>query len=315
MSFTLWAAAAYNLAWGAWVIARPGDLFQWAGIDPPRYPGIWQCVGMIVGVYGIGYAIAARDPLRHWPITLVGLLGKIFGPVGFFSPILAARLGLFGSIDDPGRLPLSWAWTIVTNDLIWWIPFAAILYQAFRGWNEPHGENDDVLTVAAANETFRTQFGDSVAELSSQSQVMVLFLRHSGCTFCREALSDLSAQMDSLRSAGVQPLIVHMGREDEEKSFFESYGLQDVPRVSDPQCRLYRAYELPRGRLTQLFGWQVWKRGFRAALVDRHWIGKLGGDGFQLGGVFLVENNAIVKGKAFDTAADRPSYCKFAAPA
>ena len=38
---------------------------------------------MIVGVYGIGYAIASTDPLRHWPIVLVNSLGKIFGPIGF----------------------------------------------------------------------------------------------------------------------------------------------------------------------------------------------------------------------------------------
>ena len=39
----------------------------------PRYPQIWQCVGMIVGVYGVGYLVAASDPLRHWPIVLVGM--------------------------------------------------------------------------------------------------------------------------------------------------------------------------------------------------------------------------------------------------
>jgi hypothetical protein len=71
-------------------------------------PVIPQCVGMIVGVYGIGYLIAASDPLRHWPIVLVGFLGKIFGPIGF----LAAGLR--------GDLPWSWGVTILSNDLIWW---------------------------------------------------------------------------------------------------------------------------------------------------------------------------------------------------
>jgi small multidrug resistance pump len=49
-------------------------------MELPRYPDIWQCVGMIVGVYGVGYLIAAFDPLRHWPVILVGLLGKVLGP-------------------------------------------------------------------------------------------------------------------------------------------------------------------------------------------------------------------------------------------
>ena len=29
---------------------------------------------MIVGVYGIGYIIAAGNPYKHWPIIFVGLL-------------------------------------------------------------------------------------------------------------------------------------------------------------------------------------------------------------------------------------------------
>lgn len=74
---------------------------------------------MIVGVYGVGYGIAARDPFRHWPIVLVGLLGKIFGPIGFVGAVTS------------GRFPLAMGWTIVTNDLIWWLPFGVILRAAF----------------------------------------------------------------------------------------------------------------------------------------------------------------------------------------
>lgn len=116
----LWIAAAYNLVWGALVVLAPLAPFRWAGLEPPRYPEIWQCVGMIVGVYGIGYGLAARDPYRHWPIVLVGLLGKIAGPIGFVDAALS------------GRLPWVAGWTIVTNDLVWWLPFGAILVGARR---------------------------------------------------------------------------------------------------------------------------------------------------------------------------------------
>jgi small multidrug resistance pump len=120
LRLTLWLAAGYNLLWGAWVILFPLSGFELAGMDPPRYPQIWQCVGMIVGVYGIGYAVAAFDPVRHWPIVLVGLLGKIFGPIGFLEA--AVR----------GTLPWKMGWTIITNDLIWWLPFVVILRLAWQ---------------------------------------------------------------------------------------------------------------------------------------------------------------------------------------
>ena len=88
-------------------------------MEIPRYPMIWQCVGMIVGVYGVGYWVAARDPLRHWPITLVGFLGKVFGPIGFAYYLIQ------------GAFPLTFGLTIMTNDLLWWIPFGLILKMAW----------------------------------------------------------------------------------------------------------------------------------------------------------------------------------------
>ena len=120
MQLTLAVAGLYNLAWGIAAVFWPNALFRWAGMDLPNYPELWQCIGMIVGVYGIGYAIAAVDPVRHWPIVLVGLLGKIFGPIGFLQAALA------------GRLPWRFGATLLFNDLLWWIPFVAILIYVVR---------------------------------------------------------------------------------------------------------------------------------------------------------------------------------------
>ena len=124
MGLVLVIAGVYNLLWGVVVILRPGWTFSMLGVDlgpdAAITHAIWQCVGMIVGVYGVGYLAAARDPVRHWPIVLVGLLGKIFGPIGFID---AANSGV---------LPWSMGWTILTNDLAWWIPFALMLRLAWR---------------------------------------------------------------------------------------------------------------------------------------------------------------------------------------
>ena len=82
MRYILLAAGIYNIVWGAFVVLFPGAIFSWLDMPQPNYPQFWQCIGMIVGVYGIGYAIAAFDPVRHWPIVLVGFLGKVLGPAG-----------------------------------------------------------------------------------------------------------------------------------------------------------------------------------------------------------------------------------------
>lgn len=113
-------AGIYNVLFGAVTIILPNLFFQMAGMALPTYPMIWQCVGMIVGVYGIGYWIAANDPNRHWPIVLVGFLGKIFGPVGFAWYLIK------------GAFPIKWGLLIIFNDLIWWIPFGLLLMKAYK---------------------------------------------------------------------------------------------------------------------------------------------------------------------------------------
>jgi len=120
----LLAAGIYNILWGAAVVLFPAVLFELAGMEQPRYPQLWQCIGMIVGVYGVGYLAAARDHRRHWPIILVGLLGKIFGPIGFAQAVIR------------GDLPPAFGVTILTNDLVWWIPFALMLRDALRFHSE-----------------------------------------------------------------------------------------------------------------------------------------------------------------------------------
>lgn len=111
-------AAIYNIVWGAFVILFPNLFFDMLSMDRPRYPEIWQCVGMIVGVYGVGYYAAAKAPSRHWPIVLVGLMGKVFGPIGFAKALY------------DGVFPLEFGITIIFNDLIWWVPFFIILKDA-----------------------------------------------------------------------------------------------------------------------------------------------------------------------------------------
>ncbi len=120
MFYILWIAGIYNILWGTSVILFPNLFFNLVGMELPNYPMIWQCVGMIVGVYGVGYIAAAYAPFIHWPIVLVGFLGKIFGPIGFAYYLIQ------------GAFPLSFGLTIIFNDLVWWIPFGVILWQAFR---------------------------------------------------------------------------------------------------------------------------------------------------------------------------------------
>jgi hypothetical protein len=124
MRQSLKSAAVYNLIWGAWVVLFPSAFFEWTGMDVPEHLMIWQGMGMVIGVYGLGYWWASADPVRHWPIVAVGFLGKILGPAGFVFNFML------------GKVPAAFGWTLITNDLIWWIPFFMILRKVHveTGW-------------------------------------------------------------------------------------------------------------------------------------------------------------------------------------
>ncbi|WKK80501.2 alkyl hydroperoxide reductase [Marivirga arenosa] len=114
-NYTLKIAAVYNVLWGAWVVLFPQQFFELVGMEKINHPMVWQGMGMVIGVYGLGYWWASYNASRHWPIVMVGFLGKIFGPLGFIFNYLQ------------GIVPFEFIYTLFTNDFIWWIPFFLIL--------------------------------------------------------------------------------------------------------------------------------------------------------------------------------------------
>ena len=168
--------------------------------------------------------------------------------------------------------------------------------------------------MASTLQKFRSQDGRTLLEHSRESPLLVVFLRHLGCTFCREACSDLAEQRDRIETAGARIVLVGMTPDAALSKFCTRYGLADVLRVSDPSAELYEAFELKRGTLGQLFGLRVWVRGFVAGVLRGHWVGRLQGDGFRMPGAFLVKDGGIVRAYRHLTAADRPDYCALAGP-
>jgi peroxiredoxin len=157
---------------------------------------------------------------------------------------------------------------------------------------------------------FVTSAGESLLQLSRRSPVMLVFLRHAGCTFCREALADLGERRRQLEARGVRLALVHMSPPADFDTLLEKYGLGGVLHISDPEKQVYQAFGLGRGNLLQLFGPNLWARGFQA-MLDGHGVGKLVGDGFQMPGLFVIDQGEIVSSYIHRDAGDRPDYCSF----
>ncbi len=295
MRSVLTVASLYNLIWGAWVVLFPAAIFRLLAMSPPHELWIWKCLGMVVGVYGVAYAFAAVDPVRHWPVVAAGLLGKVLGPLGLVS---AAR---------SGELPWRFGWVCLTNDLIWWVPFALILRAAWRNFRlEPeHGRS---LPWQRAH----TEWGQALGELSFETPVLLVALRHGGCTFCREALALLAESRPEIEAGGTRIVLAHMGTPDAGAALAARYGLQDLARVADPNRLLYRAVGLRRGSIREVLGPHVLWRGLTVGVLGRHGVAIPVTDPFQMGGAFLLHQGRIEREFRYRDAADRPDFTALA---
>ena len=155
---------------------------------------------------------------------------------------------------------------------------------------------------------YQTAAGVSLAELAQRGPALVVFLRHAGCPFCREALADLKAKRAAIDAAGVQIVLVHMMTDSEAAAFFGRYDLADVERIADVDRILYEAFGLQRGTTLDVMGPKVWWQGFKTTLLSGHLPGKPVGDVFQMPGSFLIHKDEIVASYIGKSSGDRPDY-------
>lgn len=107
-------------------------------------------------------------------------------------------------------------------------------------------------------------------------------------------------------------MLVHLSDDESARKLFTKYELDDVPRIADPERRLYAAFDLNRGRLTQVAGPGVWWKGFKTTLLRGHLPGQPKGDVMQLPGTFVYHNGEIVSAHRPTNTAEHPEFVKFA---
>ena len=168
----------------------------------------------------------------------------------------------------------------------------------------------DLITLLGET---RTESGKTLLELVDERPVLLVFLRHFGCAFCRQAIDDVSKIRAELTARRVQVVFVHLGSPERAKPYFDYYGLSDVERVSNPDGSLYRdpAFTLARVSVFQLFRPAVWI-GWLKGAVFKYRIGLLKEDIQQMPGVFFVRDRAIANVYRHRTIADRPNYLELA---
>ena len=143
--------------------------------------------------------------------------------------------------------------------------------------------------MAEALAGVRTESGATLLELVEASPVLLVFLRHFGCSFCRKAISDVAELQGELKKRGVRPVFVHLGTVEIAKAHFDYYGLGDVERVNDPEAAVYR---LPAFGLRKVNPWwhlvnpAVWW-GWLKGPIFQHGSGRLKAMGSRCRGLSI----------------------------
>jgi len=133
----LLVASLQCLIWGAFILALPERSSLAYGFDKiPAELFLWQGTGLIIFLFGVGYGIAATNPIQHWAVILIGLMAKFLGPVGRVWSVLQ------------GRVSSQVLYLIPINDLAWWLPFTLILISVFRN----HAEADSSVRDQVSKE-------------------------------------------------------------------------------------------------------------------------------------------------------------------
>lgn len=170
----------------------------------------------------------------------------------------------------------------------------------------PIDSEEDLLIL----EEMFTNEGPSVHALTFESPVMLVFLRHFGCVFCKEAMHDISQRRASIEQGGIKIVFVHMSDDETANEYFNNFDLHGVAHVGDPAQRFYRAFGLQRGSFTQLYGLQTWIRGYKVKQelgVELEMAKRLG-DSTQMPGVFVLQNGLIRDQFIHRVASERPDY-------
>jgi len=163
------------------------------------------------------------------------------------------------------------------------------------------------MDLSILNE-LKTNKDRNILKLSDESPVLVLFLRHFGCIYCRESLKELASKKEYFESKDVKLVFFHMADNKVANSYFKSHGLPNAEHVSDPATRVYKSFGLEKGNLNQLFGLKNWIRGFEAASSGTFIQLKQVGDGLQMPGVFLIYKGKLEESYIHYYASDRPNY-------
>jgi len=287
----LLAISTYYLLCGISAIFFPG-IWYWAAAMPDLGSNVALHVigGLMLGI-AVGSFGCWISPMSQWSMLCALLAANVFDFV-----IVAWSLWT-------GTLPLLSGLIFALFDTILCLFLIAVISEIFR-W-QTQRKPQVTTDLNAILQTHVDGSSDQLGTLSEHSALFLFFIRHTGCTFCREALDRLSGEISKVKERGARLVVVSMSSVESTRTLLQHYDLNDALVISDPEGSVYETLGLKRGSVFQVLGpKEIW-RALRGSLF-KYGIGKIEGDPFQLSGWALVHNRRVIEMKAAESASE---YC------
>lgn len=115
MKFLLRFVAVFNICAGLHMLLDAHATYKMIGMEKPTIHFPIQLVGILVGLFGVGYYMVARKPLENRNVLLLG----------FWSKLLGSCLGTY--YVARGILPARFVLVYFFADIIYLPPFYLIL--------------------------------------------------------------------------------------------------------------------------------------------------------------------------------------------
>ncbi|MBJ7330737.1 MAG: AhpC/TSA family protein [Solirubrobacteraceae bacterium] len=129
-------------------------------------------------------------------------------------------------------------------------------------------------------------------ETWGERPVALVFLRHFGCSFCREHAADLQQDIGRIRDAGGDIVAIGMGTPAHAADFRRTSGI-DFGLLVAPDTTLHQAAGLAGGNWLSVLGPRAWPSIVRVTRKG-HKAKRTGADMSQLGGTFVIDTDGAV---------------------
>jgi CDP-diglyceride synthetase len=119
MKFLLRFVAVFNVLAGLFMLIGYHETYKIIGMDKPKISFPIQLVGILVGLFGVGYYLVAKNPVENRNLLMLG----------FWSKFLGSCLGTYYVVR--GDLPLTFIAVYFFADVIYLPPFYLILRRLY----------------------------------------------------------------------------------------------------------------------------------------------------------------------------------------